>query len=102
MERELTPEEKRQSQNIFGVIIIFVGIYMFFKQNADLLTLGITLIIGFGVSQDIRNVTLFGIKYVLAKVLKKSIPKYDFSHAKIKQKSKRDSVVNYGTIVYKK
>ncbi len=102
MERKLTPEEKRQSQNIFGAIIIFAGGYIFFKQNVDLLTLGILLIMGFGVSQDIRNVTLFGIKYVLAKVLKKPVPKYDFSHAKIIQKSKRDSVVNYGTMIYKK
>jgi len=101
MEGKLTPEEERISQDVGGAIFIFVGAYMFFKGQADGLTFGILLIMGFGISQDIRNFTIFLLKYAIAKFSGKKTPSYDFSQAHIVQKSKRDSIVNYGTINYK-
>jgi hypothetical protein len=90
----------RQEQNITGVIFIFIGIYLFF-QNYDFLSLGITWILGFGISQDVRNFIIFIFKYLFAKLSKKQTPTYDFSKAKIKQNSGRDSIINYGTIIQK-
>ena len=90
--------DKRQEQNLFGVIIIFVAGYMFINRTADALTSGILLIFGFGVSKDARNLGIFVIKYLFSKLTKKPSPTYDFSNAEIKQSSRRDSVVNYGTM----
>lgn len=98
MERKLSPYEKRTEQNIFGMLLIFTGAYMFFKGNADVLTFGILLILGFGASKDSRNFVIFLLKYLFAKLSNKSTPAYDFSRAEIKQKSGRDSIINYGTI----
>lgn len=100
MEQELTPEQARLSQNIGGAIFIFVAVYYFFSGNADTLTSGVLLIIGFGVSKDIRMLAWFLIKWVLAKTASKKAPTYDFSKANIVQHSGRDSVVNYGAINY--
>lgn len=102
VEEKLTPEQQRASQNIGGLLFIFFSIYMFFKGQADGLASGALLIIGFSISKDIRTVVWFCIKWIFAKLSKKQPPTYDFSHAKINQHSGRDSIVNYGTVVYKK
>lgn len=102
IERKLTPEEYRAQQNIGGVLFIFFSIYMFFKGQADGLTSGALLIIGFGISRDIRSFVIFILKWLWAKITKKQIPTYDFSHARTNQTSGRDSIVNYGTVVYNK
>ncbi|MEK6927105.1 MAG: hypothetical protein AABX11_01600 [Nanoarchaeota archaeon] len=104
MERPPTPQEKRQQQNIMSVILIAVAIFFFFKNRADILTPIIVLILGLGIGKDVRSVLLFALKWVIAKIFKKNTPTYDFSNAKMTQKSGRDSVINNGTItnVYNK
>ncbi len=102
MENNLTEQEKRITQDIGGAIFIFYGLYSFFKGQTDGLTFGVLLIIGFGVSQDIRNISLFFLRYLFAKITKSRTPTYDLSKGKITQISGRDSIVNYGTITYGK
>ncbi len=97
-EVQLTPEQARQVQNIAGAIFIFVGIYYFAKVNFDLFNSVILIIIGFGLSKDARNLVLFGLKWVFAKILKKPTPTYDFSHAKIEQHGKHNIINNGGTV----
>ncbi|MEK6914978.1 MAG: hypothetical protein AABW89_00355 [Nanoarchaeota archaeon] len=102
MERPLTAQEKRMTQNVGGAIFIFAGIYLFIKGQMDGLSLGVLLIMGFGISQDARNIGLFALKYIFAKVTRSQVPTYDLSKGKITQTSGRDSIVNHGTIIYHK
>lgn len=98
MEQQITEGKKRIGQDIGGAIFIFAGIYFFLKGQMDGLTLGVLLIMGVGISKDIRNVLIFSLKWGVAKALKRPAPSYDLSKAQIIQNSGRDSLVNYDTV----
>jgi len=97
MTRQINDEEKRQGQNVAAVVLLFIGTYFFFNGQMNLLTAGITWIMGFGASPDARHLGLFVIKYLFAKIMKNPLPSYDFSHGgMINQRSGRDSYVFNG------
>ena len=78
--------------------MIFVGIFFFVKGNFDFINAGVTVIIGFGISKDARSFAFFGLKWMIAKILKKPVPTYDFSHARIEQHGKHNIINNGGTV----
>ncbi len=95
MTKKISPIEKRQNQNIFGILLLFVGIYFFIQGSADFLTAGILCIIGLGVSKDTRSFVLFGLKYIWAKITRQPSPQYDFSHARIVRSNVNIRTINY-------
>lgn len=97
-ENKLSPKDSRKAQNIFAVLLIFLGVLYLINGTFDFESSGILIILGLGVSKDTRNIFLFCLKWLFAKILKKPTPTYDFSHAKIEQHGKTNIINNGGTI----